>query len=326
MHRSQNHSLAASVIVPVFNGADTLGACLDALATQSADPDSYEVIVVDDGSTDGSAEVAERHNVAIIQQDHTGPAAARNKGAAEAQGGALLFTDADCEPADDWIEQMLAPLADRCVAGVKGVYRTRQRSLLARFAQAEFEEKYGRQRRMRQIDFVDTYAAAYRRDLFLAHGGFDAGFLGDEDQEFSFRLAEAGHKLVFAPSAVVYHRHPTSLWRYARRRAHNGHWKVRVLVRHPSKAVYDSYTPWTQKAQIALLPLVGAATAGAVLGLAPWTAVAVFALLGLISTIPLTVKAAEQGWQVAASSPFLVLVRTLALLLGMAWGVIGLRG
>ena len=326
MHRSENHSLAASVIVPVFNGANTLGACLDALATQSADPDSYEVIVVDDGSTDGSAEVAKRHGVTSIQQDHAGPAAARNRGAAQAQGAALLFTDADCQPAGNWIEQMLAPLDDPRAAGVKGVYRTRQCSLLARFAQAEFEEKYGRQRRMAQIDFVDTYAAAYRRDLFLAHGGFDPGFLGDEDQEFSFRLAGAGHKLVFAPSAVVYHRHPTSLWRYVRRRVHNGRWKVRVLLRHPSKAVYDSYTPWTQKAQIALLPLTGVAAAGALFGLLPWTAVALLALLGLLSTIPLMLKAARQGWQVAAVSPVLVLVRTLALLLGMVWGVIGLRG
>jgi GT2 family glycosyltransferase len=146
--------------------------------------------------------------VTVIHQEHAGAAAARNRGARQARGQVFLFTDADCEPAHDWIEQMLAPLADPEVMGVKGLYRTRQRSAVARFAQAEYEEKYDRQKRVEQIDFVDTYAAAYRRGVFGAHGGFDPEFLLDEDQEFSFRLARAGCKLVFNPAAVVYHQHP----------------------------------------------------------------------------------------------------------------------
>lgn len=314
--------MQVSVIVPVYNGEQTLGACLTALAKQTADRRSCEVIVVDDGSIDGSADVAARHGVTVIRQTHAGAAAARNRGVEQAQGSILLFTDADCEPQGDWIVRMLAPLADPDVAGVKGVYRTRQVSLVARFVQAEYEEKYDRLARMSQIDFVDTHAAAYRRDVFVAYGGFDPRFLLDEDQELSFRLARAGCKMVFAPAAVVYHQHTSTVGRFVRRKLQIGRWKVQVLARHPPKAVRDSYTPWTQKAQIALVPLAVAAALVAAGGLVSWVLPASLLVMGLVTAIPLLIKAARQGWRVLAVAPVLVLLRALALGVGMVWGVL----
>jgi GT2 family glycosyltransferase len=314
-------SLPVSVIVPVFNGARTLGRCLEALANQTIDARNYQVIVVDDGSSDGSGDIAARHGATVLRHKNAGAATARNRGARKARGEILLFTDADCEPQRDWIEQMLAPFARADVAGVKGAYRTWQRSLVARFAQAEYEEKYDRQARMEWIDFVDTYAAAYRRDIFLEHGGFDPSFGLDEDQEFSFRLARAGQRLVFAPQAIVYHQHPASMGAYARRKLRLGFWKVRVHARHPTKALRDSYTPWTQKAQLALLPLIVAGILTAIVDLVPWLVPALLALLGLVSTFPLLAKARQQGWQVALVAPALAVVRAAALLLGIAWGL-----
>jgi cellulose synthase/poly-beta-1,6-N-acetylglucosamine synthase-like glycosyltransferase len=314
-------SPSASVIVPVLDGVETIGTCLTALLAQTVDADGYEIIVVDDGSTDGSAGTAARYGVMVIQQEHAGAAAARNRGAQQANGQILLFTDADCEPLSDWIEQMLLPFADPGVVGVKGVYRTRQRSLVARFAQAEYEEKYCRLARSDRIDFVDTYAAAYRRDVFWEHGGFDDLFLLNEDQEFSFRLAQAGHKLVFAPEAVVFHQHPQTVWSYCWRKVQLGRWKVRVHVRHPAKVVRDSYTPWTQKAQIVLLPLTAVAILAATVGLTTWLIAAGLAVVSLLSTIPLMARSARQGWLVAIGTPALVALRALALGLGLSWGI-----
>jgi cellulose synthase/poly-beta-1,6-N-acetylglucosamine synthase-like glycosyltransferase len=323
---ADRNPIRASVIVPVYNRASTLGTCLDALLAQTVDARDYEVIVVDDGSTDGSAIVAAPYGVMVVRQDHAGAGAARNRGAQQARGAILLFTDADCEPLPDWIEQMLAPLVQADVVGVKGVYHTRQGSLVARFAQAEHEEKYARLARTDRIDFVDTYSAAYRRDLFLAHGGFDPEFLLDEDQEFSYRLARAGHRLVFAPAAAVYHQHPSTIWGYAWRKAQIGRWKVWVHARHPGKAVRDSYTPWTQKAQIVLLPLACVAGMAATLALVPASLAAILAVLGLVTAIPLTVRAASQGWQVAMIAPGLVPLRALALAVGLMWGGLHLLG
>ena len=313
-----------SVIVPVYNGAATLGACLDALLAQTEGRNDVEIIVVDDGSTDGSARIAEQRGVSVLRQERAGAGAARNRGAQQARGNILLFTDADCEPLPAWIEQMVAPFSDPEIVGVKGAYRTRQRSPVARFAQAEYEEKYDRLARRAAIDFVDTYAAAYRRTLFERQGGFDPAFLLDEDQELSFRLAEAGHRMVFAPTAAVYHRHPTTVGRYAWRKVKLGRWKVRVLARHPKRAVHDSYTPGTQKLQLLLLPLLLSGIACAASELVPWAVPVSLSLFGLLTMVPLLAKARQQGWLIVLLAPPLVALRALALDVGLAWGTINL--
>jgi cellulose synthase/poly-beta-1,6-N-acetylglucosamine synthase-like glycosyltransferase len=169
----------------------------------------------------------------------------------------ILFTDADCAPAPDWIREMTAPLDDAQIAGSKGVYRTRQRSLAARFIQIEYEDRYDHTARHKYVDFVDTYAAAYRRDILLNSGGFDTSFpfASVEDQELSFRLARAGHRMVFSPRAAVYHRHPESWLKYAQRKYKIGYWKTLVLRLHPSKVWRDSHTTWQLKAQMMLAAL-----------------------------------------------------------------------
>ena len=95
-----------SVIVPAYNAAGTLPACLHALLHQTIARDEYEVIVVDDGSTDGTGETVPQSEVVLIRQTHRGPAAARNGGIRVARGELLLFTDADCVPTPNWIEAM----------------------------------------------------------------------------------------------------------------------------------------------------------------------------------------------------------------------------
>jgi glycosyltransferase involved in cell wall biosynthesis len=166
-----------SVIVPAYNAERTLDACLSALTRQFVPPGmQMEIIVVDDGSVDDTAHVASRYGVRLIRQANAGPSAARNAGAGAARGELLLFTDADCAPAPDWAARMAAPFADPDVAGAKGVYQTAQMEPVARFVQVEYEDRYDRMRGQSHIDFIDTYAAAYRRDIFLEAGGFDTTF------------------------------------------------------------------------------------------------------------------------------------------------------
>src|SRR5512134_3029901 len=166
-------SLPVSIIVPVRNGAQSLPACLEALLAQSLPRDRYEVVVVDDGSTDPSAAIARASGVTCLSIPPAGPSAARNHGARHARGDLLLFTDADCAPAPDWAATLLAAFADREVAGAKGAYRTRERGLVPRFVQIEYLSKYARTARLSKIDAIDTNSAAYRREVFVANGGFD---------------------------------------------------------------------------------------------------------------------------------------------------------
>ncbi len=315
--------LQASVVIPVYNGGRTLGRCLAAVIAQTIPRSQYEIIVVDDGSLDNTLEVASRFPVRVLAQPHAGPARARNLGVAEAKGEIVLFTDADTEPSPNWIETMLAPFAHREIAGAKGTYRTRQRSWTARFVQIEYEEKYARMARARSIDVVDTYSAAYRREVARVDGGFDEALPSTcaEDVELSFRLVKRGYRLVFNPAAIVYHQHAATLAAYLRRKFRNGYWRARIHVRHPDKLLSDAHTPATQRIQMALAPLLILSGVGALFG---WHAFCVFVSLLAslaLSMLPLTLRAWRRDCWIGLVAPFFILCRALALSAG---GVAGL--
>lgn len=313
-----------SVVIPAYNSAEMLPTCLQALQAQTLPADQYEIIVVDDGSTDDTAEVARDLGVRVISQPNAGPAAARNRGALAARGDILLFTDADCTPFPDWVECMTATFTELGVVGAKGVYRTRQRDLVARFVQAEYEDKYDRMRTLETIDFVDTYSAGYRRDVFLASGGFDTCFptASVEDQEFSFALAETGHRLVFVPNAQVFHIHDRTLAEYARRKFWIGYWKVRVMREHPGKLIHDSHTPQVLKLQMGLAALGALLIVGGVLqerllvaGLAAWAAL-------FSSGLPFMLELLRRDAPVVLVAPLMTFVRAWALGLGFFSGLL----
>lgn len=311
----------ASVIIPAYNAARTLPACLQALAAQSYPRERYEVIVVDDGSTDETARIAADHGARVVGQPHRSPAAARNVGARHALGDVFLFTDADCEPAATWIATLVAALAPD-VAGAKGVYRTHQREPLPRFIQAEFEEKYARLAEHEWIDFVDTHSAAYRRADFEAEGGFDPAFptASAEDVELSFRMAAHGRKLRFAPQAVVYHRHPTTLGEYLGRKVIYGFWRGYVYRHHPGKALRDTYTPRLVPAQIAL-------AGGSLVALlaAPFVGGGPLVVLGslfALATAPAVWRARRFGADVALLALPMAFLRAVAQFLGLGAGIL----
>lgn len=322
-----------SVVVPVRNGAATLPACLHALTQQTLPPAAYEVIVVNDGSTDDTAAVARRYPVRCVDLPPSGPAAARNHGVAQAQGDLVFFTDADCAPASDWVARLAAAFAAPEVMGARGVYRTRQTSLVARFVQQEYQDKYDRTARRRSIDFIDTYSAGYRRAVFVENGGFETAFPvpSVEDQEFSFRLAEKGYRLVFVPDAVVFHQHDSTLGEYLRRKFWIGYWKAFLLRWHPEKALGDSHTPLSQRVQLGLQALAGllgllglaliTTTAGRALLLAALAAQVVF----FATTLPFLLKLAQRDRPVALFGPGLLVARAAALGVGLAAGLVGLR-
>jgi len=296
-----------------------------ALSEQSLPRDQYEIIVVDDGSDDGTPDVASAHGAIVIRNPHSGPAIARNVGVRAASGSIVLFTDADCVAAPNWIEEMIRPLQDDPqVAGTKGVYRTKQRSLTARFAQVEFEDRYDRLARQPYIDFVDSHAAAFRREVFLAMGGFDPNFpvANNEDVELSYKIARAGHKMVFAPNAIVYHTHPDTLSRYLYIKLLRGYWRIMVYRKFPEKMISDSYTPQSLKFEIILACLT---LLGALLGIVTpggFALAALAACLFLACSLPFVTFAWRRDRAVALASPALLFLRSTVFALGVVGGVL----
>jgi glycosyltransferase involved in cell wall biosynthesis len=112
-HARRDLAPEMSVVIPVHNGAATLPACLDALCAQTLPSERYEVLVVDNNSTDGSANLARRApGVRVLEEQRQGAYAARNRGLAGAHGEVLVFTDPDCVADPDWLEAAQLAVAE----------------------------------------------------------------------------------------------------------------------------------------------------------------------------------------------------------------------
>ncbi len=317
----------ASIIIPTFNGASRIGHCLDSLMEQTTGQ-NVEILVVDDGSTDNTANVVRGYSsVRLITQANAGPASARNRGAMEAQGQILLFTDDDCVPMPDWLKAMLGPFNDPDVVGAKGVYRTHQTSLAARFVQIEYEDKYRLMAGLPSIDFIDTYSAGFRRDRFLEMTGYDTSFpvACAEDIELSYRMSARGWKMKFVPGAIVYHTHPGTFSSYLKKKYKFAFWRVLAVRKNPGKGVKDSHTPQTMKLQLLFAPALLVAVVFD-LAMRPTVPASAVVLAGfLLSTLPFAVRAIRKDPMVGVLSPVLLAARACAQVLGVAAGLMYAR-
>jgi glycosyltransferase involved in cell wall biosynthesis len=325
-----------SVVIPTRDAAAVIVDCLAALARQSI-ASTGEVIVVDDGSTDDTVKVARSLDVPgllVLENPPRGKSAARNAGLAAARGQIVLFTDADCVPDHDWAERMLAAFGDASVAGARGVYRTRQPELVARFVQAEFEEKYRclarSQARSGGIEFADTYATGYRREILTGLGGFDELFVGAEDAELSFRVVANGYRLVYVADGIVYHRHPATARDYLKRKASYAFWRAQVFRRYPDRMARDSYTPRSIPIQMALSLLFVAALAltpiaGGISGrrgVNLFGGAAGLALAGfLTATLPFAARYVRRDPGLALAIPGLTFARAVVQGIALAYGL-----
>jgi glycosyltransferase involved in cell wall biosynthesis len=192
------------VVVPALNAAATIGDCMDALALQDIDRDAYEVIVVDNGSTDDTARIAaESAAMPLVLRRPPGQAAgvARNHGVAAARGSALAFTDADCIPQPGWLRAGLEALADADL--IQGAVRPDRRTRAGAFDRTVWV--------VGESGLYETANLFVRSEFFERAGGFEDWSLGDiavpfgEDTWFGWRARRAGARSDFCPESVVHH-------------------------------------------------------------------------------------------------------------------------
>jgi GT2 family glycosyltransferase len=207
--------IAVSVVIPTFQRRERLARLLEALAAQDQPFGEVEVIVVDDGSSDGTRDWlagAGRHLVTrAVEQPHLGPAAARNRGIAEAVGPLVLFLDDDVVP-DRWLirahTEAHARSTDAVVVGPMLPPPRWRRPAWIRWEEDQLLAQY---RAMREGVYpctprqLFTANASVPRDRLLQAGGFDARFGRAEDVELGYRLRDLGMRFVFDPDARVWH-------------------------------------------------------------------------------------------------------------------------
>ena len=196
-----------SVVIPVHNGASTLASCLEAACGQEY-PD-YEVIVVDDASTDSSSAIAAGFPCRVVSlPTNQGAAQAKNAGATEATGEVVFFTDADVLLPPNALALVAERLADPGVDGVVGLLgpHVRHADLGSQFKNLWMHYTYRRQ--PEEVGLFFTSAAAMRRPAFLAEGGFDRRYRGAsvaEDIEFGQRARSNGRRIVLDQRLTVEH-------------------------------------------------------------------------------------------------------------------------
>lgn len=200
-----------SIIVPCFNAAGTLGSQLSALVNQQWS-DGWEVIITDNGSSDGSIKIAERFrdrlpNFSIVDSsDRRGAAHARNVAARAASGEALIFCDADDEVAAGWLLAMGEALSKQDFVACRVDFK----KLNPAWVQELFKDHAQQHGKLLKVWFPPylSHAGAgtlgVRKSLHEAIGGFDESLRAHEDTDYCFRIQQKGVELYFVPDAVLH--------------------------------------------------------------------------------------------------------------------------
>ncbi|HEV7492803.1 glycosyltransferase family 2 protein [Baekduia sp.] len=202
--------MRVSVIIPTKNGARRLPDLFAALAAQTVGRDAFEVLVVDDGSTDDTAAVVEASGIArVVSAGRSlGQGGATNLGIEHARGEIVAFTDDDTVPAPDWIERGLAAVAASPSGLVAGHVELMLEDQPTVPALMDFGRGYLDQRSYVDDGFGATANLWARREVLAQMGGFDAGAAWQtHDRDFGERARLAGLTMVYASDAIV--RHPT---------------------------------------------------------------------------------------------------------------------
>ncbi len=229
-----------TIIVPVYNAQRTLHLCLDSLLAIDYPKDKLEIIMVDNNSTDDTAEIIKKYPVTYLLEDEVQSSyAARNKGIRHAKGEIIAFTDSDCIAHPDWIKEGIKPFEDPNVMVVGG-------KILAHTPENYIEEFQARknilsqeefltpQRMKDKIAFVVTANAIYRKSVFDQIGAFDDSQPSGSDCEMCFRLqAQTDYKIRYVEEAIIYHKHRATLkdvWKQFRR---YGYFGLYLLSKYP---------------------------------------------------------------------------------------------
>ncbi len=222
--------LSFTIIIPTYNRPQQIKLCLDALTYIEYPADSWNVIVVDDGSPKPLDEIIDpfkhRLNLTLLRKPNAGPASARNLGAQHAVGEFLAFTDDDCRPHAHWLRE-LSVILEKHPAAMIGGYTINAlidnpysgaSQLIADIVYRHYNPN------PQDSIFFTSNNMVMSKETFLEIGGFSTLFdkAAAEDRDFCDRWRFSGRKLVYAPNAIMYHAHHMTLNAYLRQHFNYG--------------------------------------------------------------------------------------------------------
>jgi len=224
-----------SVVVPVRNGERTIEACLTSILRSDYPEALREVVVVDNASTDRTADIVRRYPVKHVHEPVRGRSHARNRGIQSSAGHIVAFTDADCVVAGSWLRELVEAFDEDTVSAVAGEILPHQPRTPSQEYMVMRKRCWQRVALTSPWPYAVTANVAFRRHVFDRIGGFDPRFPTGEDQDISWRFLQAGLVLRYAPTAIVFHRHRSTAWHFFVQQlgwAH-GSWRLRSRYELP---------------------------------------------------------------------------------------------
>ncbi len=206
-----------SIVIPTYRRPEHLFNLLSSLTRLNYQPSLFEVIVVDDGGDIPLEPIISRFrdqiNVALLKQENSGPAMARNYGASQAIGQYLAFADDDCMPDPNWLQALAHGFREspRCICGGRTINALRENlySTATQLLVDYLYEHYNPTKKLGAFFLANNFAVP--RERFQEMGGFDPTLRFGEDRDFCHRWALRGYPFIFAPEAIVYHAHSLTL-------------------------------------------------------------------------------------------------------------------
>jgi len=229
------HLPTVSVIVPAHNEESCIEACVDSLLRQEYPRERFEIIVVDNGSSDNTVAILStyRTQIRILHESRRGPAAARNSGVFASNNEIVAFTDADCVADQHWLVNLVQPLSNPHVGVVGGRIRAHEPiTEMERYRESLTDHESSIKGK---IPTVATVNWASRTADIRALGGFDCELKQGEDSDLSMRMFFAGHAFRYQPDAVVFHRNEKTLAQLFRVGAKHGMASVRLARKHAGR-------------------------------------------------------------------------------------------
>ena len=287
-----------SVIVPVLNGERTLQDCLVSLLKMDYPAEWREILVVDNGSTDRTADIINSFPVRYVREERRGLPHARNKGIEESRGEILAFTDADCVVTAGWLREMVGGFEDDSIGGVDGeIVAYPPVTLVEQYAAMRGVHSYRARRASPLSPFVAGANFAFRREVFHWIGLFDPRLPGGEDIDLTWRFFQVTNlKIRHSPRAIVFHRNPGTVWGLFSQHLRYGRGLAILQSKYPARLLWG----WRQELQA-------------------WGAVASFAGMAARSALRYGLQG---GKKKEAFCPYLTFLRKLGIRVGFVWTVV----
>jgi GT2 family glycosyltransferase len=306
-----------SVVVAAYNAERTIRECLNAIVALDW-PGNMEVIVVDDGSTDRTAEIVSTlPHVKLIRTSNRGGAQATNTAIKAAHHDIVVTVDSDAILAPDWLRKVLPVLeSDPAVAAAGGYAVTGNRDLVGKLMGYDVELRLARM--PRYTDHLYTMNTAFRREALMEIGLFDESMRVAYDPDISRRLIAAGYKLVLVKEATCTHYWRTSLWPYLKQQYSYAYYRLELTRKFGRPQ--DSFAGW---GMILQAPVTGVALGLAALGPVLPAFLPFSAALLVSIHIPETIRLLRQRRDASVLAlPFLFTARNLAWVWGaFVWSV-----